>query len=128
MKAFVACAGAGAFSVARVLVANGAGSLQMEAGQTRVTELLPKIEKARRLARTVDDPKAVEALHHIADEPTKERERWRRRPGALRVNRQIAALLSAELKKTSKQARRSAGARKHRANPKSATDPADWRR
>ena len=80
----------------------------METDQTRVTELSQKIEKARRLARTVDDPKAVEALHHIADELTKELERLAQTTGALRVNRQITALLSAELKETSKQARRSA--------------------
>ena len=90
----------------------------MEADEARVTELLQKIEKARRLARTVDDPKAVEALQHIADELTKEVERLAQTSGALRVNRQITALLSAELKETSKQARRSADRAKTLRSPK----------
>jgi hypothetical protein len=80
----------------------------MEADQTLVNELLRKIEKARRLARTVRDPKAVEALHQVADELSKELERLAHTAGALRVNRQITALLNAELKETSKQALRSA--------------------
>ena len=92
----------------------------MEADQRHLTELLQKIEKARRLARTVDDPKAVEALHHIADELTKEVERLAQATGALRVNRQITTLLSAELKETSKQARLSATRAK---TPRKAKEP-----